>query len=268
MTLSDLALRRNALLRRIVAFLQSDERFVAAWLAGSFGRNEPDDLSDLDLHVVVVDEFASQLLDKTTTLWSATLPERRALFEQFGKPVLLQEHHQNAICNGVFTCCIYDDLTQVDWTLMAKSQAKRPHFSQLLFDSAEIPHDLSPQPEPVAERQTIAAERNTFFWLMAIMCAKQLIRNDVLNATGTLGILHNTLNEVARLLQGKPQVYKRLHIPKLDVSDLSKHGLTQLLRDLCKQMLMMQPRVEAFVGLPAPTPPTEMIERFLQRACN
>ena len=44
---------RDDLLRQTVAALAEDGRFVAAWLAGSFGRGEADAYSDLDLVAVV-----------------------------------------------------------------------------------------------------------------------------------------------------------------------------------------------------------------------
>ncbi len=40
----------------IVNALRSDETVVAAWLGGSFGRGNADDLSDIDLWVVVEDD--------------------------------------------------------------------------------------------------------------------------------------------------------------------------------------------------------------------
>jgi len=47
---------RAALLQRAMTLLQEDERVVAAWLIGSEGRGETDELSDIDLWVVVADE--------------------------------------------------------------------------------------------------------------------------------------------------------------------------------------------------------------------
>ena len=50
---------RNALLESLVVSLDADPCVRAAWLWGSFGRNEADDLSDLDLWVIVVDNAAA-----------------------------------------------------------------------------------------------------------------------------------------------------------------------------------------------------------------
>ncbi len=43
---------REALLLHVTETLKRDDRFVAAWLAGSYGRGELKWSSDLDLHVV------------------------------------------------------------------------------------------------------------------------------------------------------------------------------------------------------------------------
>src|SRR5690349_1264163 len=54
-TLGDLAAMRDAILARIVEKAATDERVVAAWLTGSFGRGEDDAWSDLDLHFAIED---------------------------------------------------------------------------------------------------------------------------------------------------------------------------------------------------------------------
>jgi hypothetical protein len=47
---------RSALLGQLEDALRRDERIVAAWIGGSLGRGEADDLSDMDIHLAVVDE--------------------------------------------------------------------------------------------------------------------------------------------------------------------------------------------------------------------
>jgi ribosomal protein S18 acetylase RimI-like enzyme len=46
---------RSMLLDRLDAGLRRDERIVAAWIGGSIGRGEADDLSDIDIHLAVAD---------------------------------------------------------------------------------------------------------------------------------------------------------------------------------------------------------------------
>ena len=57
-------LSREALLQRITEELSGDERFVAAWLSGSYGRNEADEVSDLDLSLVVADSHSKLLCNR------------------------------------------------------------------------------------------------------------------------------------------------------------------------------------------------------------
>lgn len=52
---------RDVLFSRLLTFLQADERFVAAWLTGSFGRGVEDNLSDFDLRIVVADAYVKTL---------------------------------------------------------------------------------------------------------------------------------------------------------------------------------------------------------------
>ena len=83
---------RNELLQHILAVLRTDERFVAAWLTGSLGRNEADDLSDLDLSVVVADAYTHRLCScNPVVVTRNTSPERLALYKQFGQPLVLRE---------------------------------------------------------------------------------------------------------------------------------------------------------------------------------
>ena len=68
------AAARDALLERIVAALRADERFVAAWLRGSFGRGDDDELSDLDLDVVLRDADAPVLCARPWHTGGRTTP--------------------------------------------------------------------------------------------------------------------------------------------------------------------------------------------------
>ena len=52
---------RDTLLGTITDALTNDERFVAAWLTGSYARGEADAVSDIDLTVVVGDAFGESL---------------------------------------------------------------------------------------------------------------------------------------------------------------------------------------------------------------
>ncbi|GHO51341.1 hypothetical protein KSX_95040 [Ktedonospora formicarum] len=86
---------RERLLAEITESLHNDERFVAAWLAGSYGRGEQTWLSDLDLHVVIAEAYSETLCATPWPYGAGTTEERLALFQQFGTPSLLFEAHSN-----------------------------------------------------------------------------------------------------------------------------------------------------------------------------
>jgi hypothetical protein len=115
---------RDTLLTEVAGFLKEDPRFLAAWLAGSFGRGEQTWLSDLDIHVVVAEEYCEKLC---ATPWSSggrTTPERLALFQQFGTPSIVFEAHSNNQIGGTFTHVVYRESAQnVDWMLIPQYKA-------------------------------------------------------------------------------------------------------------------------------------------------
>src|SRR3989442_185935 len=87
---------RDALLQRATDLLRDDPRVVAAWLFGSLGRGHEDDLSDLDLWVVVGDEWIDTFIG-----------ERRPYASQLGPPLLLVEAPQNAPAGGAYLMAVY-----------------------------------------------------------------------------------------------------------------------------------------------------------------
>lgn len=88
---------RAALLKHAHETAEADPRVAAAWLFGSFGRGEPDALSDLDLFLVVGDAY----LD-------AVAGERRAFVARVGEPILLLEAPQNAPPGGAYLMALYE----------------------------------------------------------------------------------------------------------------------------------------------------------------
>ena len=107
-TIQDYASNRNKLLEHITRVLQVDDRFVAAWLTGSFGRGDADNVSDLDLTVVVENTFAKNLCFRPRQVGANTTPERYALLSQFGQPHIIHENHHNAPQDGTFTFVLWN----------------------------------------------------------------------------------------------------------------------------------------------------------------
>jgi predicted nucleotidyltransferase len=65
---------------RFLAICQADDRIVAAFLGGSFARNEADKFSDLDLYFVTTDEAYEDFL-----------VEKESFVRQLGEPIFLAD---------------------------------------------------------------------------------------------------------------------------------------------------------------------------------
>src|ERR1700730_10139474 len=133
-TLTMYRANRDALLQHILAVLSADERFVAAWLTGSVGRNEDDDLSDLDLSVVVADAFSEQFCScNPVAITNNTSPERQALYKQFGQPLVLREDRSWPGEGSCFNHVSYRETALVvDWVFLTLAKAQRPAQSRVL----------------------------------------------------------------------------------------------------------------------------------------
>ncbi len=245
---------REMLLARITATLSSDERFAAAWLTGSYARNEADAFSDLDLTVVVTEPHTETLCARPWQKAAQTTPERLALFRQFGEPAVIHENNNNAPEGGTFTFVLYQETALVvDWTLVPEQQATRPRSSLLLFDKANIPLAPSPTPVSLAERAASASEIVGFFWMMAAVTAKYLARRDAVFVITWLEVLQELVAEVERLVQDRPLVYQRGSRTQLAATPEAQQ---QLLLHLCHQMETLMPQVAALGGHVSPSPLT------------
>ncbi len=81
----------EALLQKLQTLLQADQRIVAAWLFGSAGRYISDTFSDLDLRVIVKDEYIE-----------AICAERQSYAARPDQPALLLESPGNAPAEGAY----------------------------------------------------------------------------------------------------------------------------------------------------------------------
>jgi hypothetical protein len=110
----------------------------------------------------------------------------------------------------------------VDWVLTPLSTAARPPESLLLFEKTAVPvlnYEL-----PLAEEQPLndVSERIAFFWMMAAVSCKYILRREDETVDWFFQVLQETRAEVDRLTN-PPQ--KQLH---------AAHAATLL--DLCSQM--------------------------------
>ena len=84
-TLQTYSQNRELILDQIIAAISDDERFVAAWLTGSYSRANIDALSDIDINIVVHEAYSELLCHRSAQVSAQTTPERMELFTPFGE---------------------------------------------------------------------------------------------------------------------------------------------------------------------------------------
>lgn len=205
-TLSLYAASREDLLLRIHKTLEVDPRFIAAWLGGSYGRGTQDAVSDLDLFVVIKDEFSYPICRRQAAVASGSILERMELFQMFGEPANIHENHNNAPLNGTFSAVLYHHPPViVDWVLVPQSSAVRPNDTRLLFDKAGIPlQNFSQAKHEQQEKVALLAEKVAFFSMMAAVIAKYIIRRNNQRVQELLEFVEPLVYEIDAL-SGQPQ---------------------------------------------------------------
>lgn len=240
------AQERDKLLHQITEQLVQDDRFVAAWLTGSVSRGDTDDISDIDLTVVVADADSAALCARPRIKAPCATPERLELFGRFGEVGFAYENHNNAPAGGTATNVLYLPLgLRVDWALVPEAAAQRPARSKLLFQRNVIPLMAEARSPHQAQRAEEAAEMVAFFWLMATVICKYVVRDDSVLANSWLEQLSLLVLGIERRISGEPDAYQRGSITKLAVS-----GAQQLdvLRSLCARVERLTSAVNAMGG--------------------
>lgn len=234
---------RDRLLNTLIQTLTEDERIVAAWLTGSFGRGDADELSDLDLVAVVGDTWAKVLCRRDSSVRAGTTPERLALVSTIGTPLVIHENHHNAPADGSFTVVIYEGSAQaVDWTLIPRNGACRPEESLILFDSESIP--VCPAPPELDDdfRMHQLAERHAFFWMMTVPTIKYALRGDAVYFHILLDVLDRSVGDIERLLSGSPPVYQRGSAVNLTATVEEQ---LEAVRTICQRVVLLDQEIQS-----------------------
>jgi hypothetical protein len=256
-----MAVERATFLEHIETLLRDDARIIAAWVGGSIGRGEADDLSDIDIHLAVADEHCVQLN-----------AQRRAFVSEFGTPLLIQEAPQNAPPDGAFQLVLYRGATapiEVDWSWRPASAAALPERAVVLFDrSGSLPRAPAWVTLSSAEVARQISLSTTFFWAMAYIAAKKIARGQPAAAFGLLRMMHQARDRVRDRLAGKPlPTWGTIGSPHetLPPTDLPAQivDLSELLAD----MTGLQPTTDAEGGL-VTTEAVSAIGRFVQLVAN
>lgn len=254
---------REVLLTSIITELSGDERCTAAWLTGSYGRGDADEVSDLDLTIAIAEPYSEILCARLEQVSHQTTPERLALFSKFGNPALIHENNNNSPEGGTFTFVMYADSgMMVDWILVPLDKARRLHSSQLLFEKAKVvvspPADL----EELEQSRKYVAEQWAFFWMMAAITTKYIIRKDQVFVTRWLEELHRIHYEIERRIKHLPLQYKRGSLSQFQATRTKQ---IDSICQLCERMQTITPEIETFVGSVLVVPMKE-IETLLSLA--
>ncbi len=235
---------RDDLLAEIIAALSKDDRFVAGWLTGSLSRNDADELSDIDINVVVAEKDSPTLCLRATQVSAQTSPERYAIFSQFGTPALIHENNNNAPKDGTFTFVLYSESAMmVDWTLIPQSNAVRPYQSKILFDRADIPVSNPPEVESLEQSRKFVAEQWAFFWMMTAVTIKYIIRGDGVFVAQWIETLNSIIQNIERHMNRIPWSYTRGSISQLQATAKKQK---ETIRQLCNRMQELHSEVVKF----------------------
>jgi hypothetical protein len=227
-------LEREKLLHHITEYLSGDDRFVAAWLTGSLSRGDTDDISDIDLTIVVAQASSAVLCARPKMKAPCATEQRLELFSQFGEVGFAYENHNNAPPGGTATNVLYlPHGLRVDWVLVPEEAAQRPIKSKIVFQRHEIPLVPEAKVADQAKRAEEAAEMVAFFWLMVTVICKYIVRNDSVFVNFWLEQLSILVLGIERRIVGEPDTYHRGSLTKL-----SSTGEKQLavLRSLCTKV--------------------------------
>ena len=200
-SLGELATTRDRLLAQVAGKLRADQRVVAAWLLGSFGRGEADEWSDLDLQVAVSDEALDGILRYPLQLLG--LP---------ASPILVQAGWPStSFQGGRFWLAIYDGPVEVDWSIGPLSRAVRETASEVLFERVPVPVADPPRAPSEEDVRRQVARDLEFFWAMAPIALKYAGRGHTRNVVNMAGLMAPAYHRLWRALHAPDQLGRTVH---------------------------------------------------------
>lgn len=248
---------REVLLTSIITELSADERCAAAWLTGSYSRKDADQVSDMDITVVIAEPHSQVLCARQDQVSHKTTPERLALFTIFGEAALIHENNNNAPEHGTFTFVLYaGSALMVDWVLIPQKGAERPSQSLLLFDKPNIPVAPNASEDPEKNKKAVA-EIHAFFWMMTAVTIKYIIRGDLVFVQNWLEELRKMIREIERRMEGISwlQAYVRGSVGQFQPT---RDQQIESLRELIMRMQELHPALQEFTGSELASPVAEI----------
>lgn len=245
---------RDALLRVIQSALDGDRQVAAAWLFGSFGRGEQDDLSDLDVWLVIPDGDIE-----------GRVAQRRAEAARYGTPLLLLEAPQNAPEGGGYLMAYYEGAVgpyQVDWYWQPRSSAAAPSAVRMLKDVVGLTRDNrdvrfsagAVDPEHANRTEHIVG----FFWAMLHISAKYAARQP---DASRLALLPQVLAPLSQISERCGEELDQASIQAWDQASLP--AKLAVLRHLGDRMMAFQERL-AQQSTETPLAMARNVARFLE----
>lgn len=142
---------RERLLSSLIRRLEEDERVRAVWLAGSLGRGNADDLSDIDIWIAARDDLMAEVIADP----EAWVRDRCDASMAFSIP-------QNGPADGAYVFALVNcphGLQQVDWYWAPASTAERSPETAVVFEREPVPVT-----SPPSSLDYQACQDLTVFW--------------------------------------------------------------------------------------------------------
>jgi hypothetical protein len=197
------------------------------------GRGDADELSDIDIWVVVADAHIQDVVE-----------QRQQFVAQSSQPLFFVEAPQNAPQDGGYLMAYYNGPTgphQVDWYWQSQSLAYIPAETTILFEHTGLPQDDRPiefpKREPVQEIVENPFHFISFFWAMLLITAKCVVRQSPTEEMSLLPYVLHPLHKAQRLLDQEPTAYQAMHT--------TRQEKLAVLRRLADEMCVLMPQVAA-----------------------
>jgi predicted nucleotidyltransferase len=212
--LQERARRRADWLAAATSRFEADADVAAAWVFGSEGRGEADELSDLDLFVAVVDDRAIDVLAKI-----------EAQFGEFGDVLAVEEVPDRVAENGRAFVVSYPapvERLTIEWYFLPAGEVMLGSDVRVLVDKVGLPvadpplattsmlpgggprRAGGPSGRRAARRADRVQERVTWFWMMVPVIAKWLARGWYDRAEPELARITGLVDEASAFLGRQP----------------------------------------------------------------
>jgi predicted nucleotidyltransferase len=174
---------RSQRLQDLNELVREDARVAAAWVYGSLARGNEDDLSDIDVRVVVHEKD-----------FEAALAARYDYVAALGEPIMVLEAPQNRPHGGAYNMVWYQGVHAphaVDWTWSSAATTHIPTGVTLLHNRANLAESGEPmvfayQSVPERDRREELRQALHGFWSMLLVVAKYAARSPYEDRMGLL----------------------------------------------------------------------------------